>query len=166
MNLHSNPYSTRSQMMILLLGALVDRKGAYTKQDVLAIIEGLKWFEMRQEDKLRYPTVQSDEPRWKTLIAFTRKDCVEDKLFEDDECRDSWQISQNGMNEFVRLRDCFASGELDCSKCYMWSHVFKKHMRPEYAPSGSDKDRPGDIYRDYYYKSNRFDKYLSMLDDL
>ena len=138
MNLHSNPYSTRSQMMILLLGALVDRKGAYTKQDVLAIIEGLKWFEMRQEDK----------------------------LFEDDECRDSWQISQNGMNEFVRLRDCFASGELDCSKCYMWSHVFKKHMRPEYAPSGSDKDRPGDIYRDYYYKSNRFDKYLSMLDDL
>lgn len=151
-------------MMILLLGALSDRKGAYSKQDVLAIIEELKWFDLRQDDKVPYPTVQSKEQRWKTLIAFTRKDCVEDKLFEDDGCHDSWQISKNGRNIYARFKDAFASGKLDCSKCYMWSDVFKKHLRPEYTPSERDMDRPGDVYKDYYKinKINLFQKYLNM----
>ncbi len=39
MNLISNHYSTRNQMMILLLGALLDRKGAYSKQEVLSIVD-------------------------------------------------------------------------------------------------------------------------------
>lgn len=161
-------YSTRSQMMILLLGALFDCKGAYTKQDVLAIVESLKWFDLRQDDKKPYPTVQSKEPRWKTLIAFTRKDCVEDedKLFEDDGSRDSWQISKNGRNVYAIFREHFASGKLDCSKCYMWSNVFKKHLRPEYIPLERDLNRPGDIYKDYY-KANILQKYLNYgLDDL
>ncbi len=153
-------------MMILLLGALFDRKGAYTKQDVLAIVEGLKWFDLRQEDKLRYPTVQSNEPRWKTMIAFTRKDCVEDKLFEDDGTRDSWQISKKGRNVFAMFRECFTSGELDCAKCYMWSQVFKKHMNPLYSTSERDLNRPDDVYKDYY-QANLLEKYMNMgLDDL
>lgn len=153
-------------MMILLLGALFDRKGAYPKQDVLAIVAGLKWFDLRQDDKIPYPTVQSKEPRWKTLIAFTRKDCVEDGLFEDDGTRDSWQISKNGRNVFAIFRENFASGELDCSKCYMWSNVLKKHMNPGYSPSERDLGRPGDVYKDYY-KASVLGKYLTIsLDDL
>lgn len=147
--------------MILLLGALFDRKGAYTKQDVLAIVERLKWFDLRQDDKIPYPTVQSKEPRWKTMIAFTRKDCVEDKLFEDDGTRDSWQITKKGRNVFAIFREYFASGELDCTRCYMWSHVFKKHMNPQYSPSERDLDRPGDVYKDYY-RANILEKYRNM----
>ena len=137
-------------MMILLLGALSERKGAYSKQDVISIIEGLKWFNLRQEDKLPYPTVQSKEPRWKTLVAFTRKDCVEHNLFDNDECYDSWQISKDGRNIYTEFREAYAAGELDCSKCYMWSSVFKKHLMPEYSPSARDLHRPNDVYKDYY----------------
>jgi hypothetical protein len=67
MNLTHNPYSTRSQMMIMLLGALVDRKGAYTKQDVLAIIEKLKWFVFRQEDRIPYPKGQTTSTETTTV---------------------------------------------------------------------------------------------------
>ena len=161
MKIFPNPYSTRSQMIILLLGALFERKGAYTKQDVLSIIERLKWFDLRQDDKIPYQTVQSKEPRWKTLIAYTRKDCVEDKLFMDDGCHDSWQISKRGRNVFAMLKGDFSAGNFDCSKCYMWSQAFKKHMCPDYVPTERDLDRPGDVYKDYY-PTNQLEKWLSL----
>ena len=161
MKLLTNPYSTSSQMTILLLGALINHKGAYAKQQVLTIVEGLKWFDLRQDDKIPYPTVQSKEPRWKTLIAIARRDCVESNFFEDNGTRDNWQISKKGGNVFALFRENYASGELDCSKCYMWSHVLKKHMNPGYSPSERDLDRPGDVYNDYYRTSQQ-EKYRNL----
>jgi hypothetical protein len=148
MYLESNPYSTRSQMIMILLGAMSGLKGGHSKQEVISMIEGLKWFDFQTEDRLPYPSARTREPRWHTLIAFRRKDCCDEALFIQDGCRDSWQISNDGANAYAVRKAQFAAGQLDCSKCYIWSHVFKKHICPQYVPNNHDLERPYNVYKD------------------
>jgi hypothetical protein len=148
-------------MIMILLGVMAGCKGGQSKQDVISIIQDLKWFDLREEDKKPYPTVTTREPRWHTLIAFRRKDCYEEDLFVRDGIRDSWQISKDGLNAYAVRKSQFSSSELDCSRCYMWSKVFKKHICPNYLPTDCDLDRPEDVYKDYGF-ARRLDRYLNM----
>jgi hypothetical protein len=72
--LAQKPYSTRSQMIMILLGIMIDCKGGHSKKSVISMIEESRWFDLRIEDRKPYPTVQTKEPRWQTLVAFSRKD--------------------------------------------------------------------------------------------
>lgn len=150
MYLDSNPYSTRSQMIMILLGTMAGCKGGYSKQSVISMIKESRWFDFQEEDRKPYPTVKTKEPRWHTAVAFRRKDCYEEELFVRDGVRDSWSISKDGTNAYVSRKIQFVSGELDCSQCYMWSQIFKKHVYPQYTPSDKDCGRPDDVYKDYY----------------
>jgi hypothetical protein len=161
MYLDSNPYSTRSQMIMILLGIMADRKGGHSKQEVISMIEESGWFDFKEEDRNPYPTVKTGEPRWHTSVAFRRKDCYEEDLFVRDGVRDCWTISKDGVNAFVRRKMQFASGELDCSMCYMWSLKFKKHICPNYVPSANDRVRPDDVYKDYY-RDRLMQRYLNL----
>lgn len=159
MYLEVSPYSTRSQVIMILLGTMVGCKGGHSKQSVIAMIKESGWFDFQEEDRKPYPTVKTKEPRWHTAVAFRRKDCYEEELFVRDGVRDSWSISKDGSNAYVRRKIQFASGELDCTRCYMWSQIFKKHVCPEYVPSDKDLGRPDDVYKDYYV-SKLINRYL------
>ena len=161
MYLDSNPYSTRSQMIMILLGTMAGCKGGHSKQSVISMIEESRWFDFQEEDRKPYPTVKTKEPRWHTSVAFRRKDCYEDDLFVRDGVRDSWTISKDGSNAYVLRKMQFASGELDCAKCYMWSPIFKRIIDPSYSPSDRDVARPDDVYKDYYM-ARMLDRYMNM----
>ena len=154
MYIDSNPYSTRAQVIMLLLATMHRLKGGNSKRRVIEEIESMSWFARQIEDLTPYPTV-STEARWKTLVAFRRKDCYEQELFEKDRIRDSWHISKDGTNTFVIRRSQFASGEFDCRKCYMWSPAFKEFIDPAYVPSSEDADRPSNVYDDYYKRDQK-----------
>ena len=156
MFLDSKPYSTRAQVIMVLLATMNRLKGGNTKQRVIEEIESMSWFARKIEDLTPYPTV-STEARWKTLVAFGRKDCYEEELFVKDGVPDSWQISQAGTNSFLKRKDLFASGDLDCRKCYMWSPTFKKFINPDYVPSPEDADRPSNVYDDYYKRNQHLE---------
>lgn len=96
----TNFYSTRSQMMFLLLAVLHDKNGGHRKQDVIDYIEKAKWFAKEPEDLQPMPSANSGEPRWITSFAFARKDCVEEGFFHDDGVEDSWQITKKGISAF------------------------------------------------------------------
>ena len=160
MYLESNPYSTRSQMIMILLGTMTGLKGAHSKQAVISMIKESKWFDFQEEDRKPFPKGNSKEPRWHTSVAFSRKDCYEEELFVRDRVKDSWMITIDGSNAYVKRKKEFASGKLDCARCYMWSPIFKKHIYPEYVPSDRDCGRPDDVYKDYYV-SKLINRYMN-----
>lgn len=75
-------YSARGQTIIILLSALRDLHGAHTKSETTNYITTEAWFDVKLEDKKPYPSQSTNEPRWQTLIAWARKDCVECGLME------------------------------------------------------------------------------------
>lgn len=162
--LEANPYSTRSQMIMILLGTMASLKGGNSKKSVLSLIEQSKWFDLRQEDRKPYPKTTTSEPRWHTAVAFRRKDCYEEDLFIRDGVRDSWSISKDGMNAYVVRKSEFASGKLDCARCYMWSPIFKKLMCDSYTTTDRDRDRPDNVYDDYFM-DKILRKYLALADE-
>jgi hypothetical protein len=149
MYLESDPYSTRAQVIMLLLATMNDLKGGHSKSSVIAEIESRSWFNRLPEDDNPYSSSRTGEARWKTLVAFSRKDCYEEELFTRDDIRDSWQISKRGNECYVIRKSQFKARELDCRKCYMWSSAFKLFIDPNYEQSPEDAERPSTIYDDY-----------------
>ena len=159
----TNIYSTRSQMMLILLGVLHDRPGGYSKSEVIGLIEEENYFAKQLEDKKPFKSKNCGESRWLTSFAFARKDCVAEGFFVDDDVRDSWQITKKGVNAFIAIKDEFATSYFDCRKCYMWSPAFKKVMFSQYQPTDMDAARPDDVYKDYRFERS-VTRYLDMID--
>ncbi len=105
-----------------------------------------------------YPKAGTNEPRWKTLIAWGRKTCLENGQLLDMG-RDAWAIARSGVEEIRQARAHYASGELRASLCYMWTGSFKKRMQPGYEPSATDSKRPFGVYRDLH--SSLLDRLLA-----
>ncbi len=144
---HIHYDSTRGQTMALLLAVLDDICVSVSKREVIQYIASRKFFDIQDEDRLPYPSAQSNEPRWHCLIAWARKDCVERGWLFDDE-RDSWGITRDGRNcHQVNLRK-FREGSWKAHLCYLWTPKFKKQIDPSHMPSGKDAVRPWNIYRD------------------
>jgi hypothetical protein len=127
---------------MLLLAALSEMRAIRAKQEVIAYIQSEHLFEIQQDDWVPYPT--QTEPKWHTMIAWARKDCVmrgREWMFDHDEA-DHWEATRRGLDVFQKFARKFQTGELDVRRCYLWSRTFKRKMYPGYEPSSRDSSRP------------------------
>lgn len=136
------------QIAVMLLAVLHDLKGARTKSQTIALIKDNGWFNFKPEDHKPFQWANASEPRWEALIGIARRICVDDGLISHDQVHDSWQITNKGVKWFSMLQRDYSSGDFDCTKCFMWSPVFKARMCPSYAPSDADVQRTGSVYAD------------------
>ncbi len=146
----SDPYSARTQATFILLAASFELKRSRTKCEVIAVIEHNQWFNIEAEDKIPYDS-QPTEPRWKTAIAWCRKNCVSTnpKLMESD-IQDCWIATKEGLNIIAEMKKVCAEGGYDVGQCYLWSSALKTYFNPEFSPSLNDKTRPQFMYRDSF----------------
>lgn len=141
-------FQPRGQCIILLFAALRELGGSVPKQVAIQCISDRKWFAIEPDDLKPYPSQQrTREPRWKTLIAWGRKDSVLRDYILNHE-RDSWALSRDGIQVWDRHRPKFASGEHDVRHGYLWSVAFKRYLCPTYEPSPSEAKRPWRFYDD------------------
>jgi hypothetical protein len=145
--------SPRGQCAVMLLAALRDlyvndSYGVVTKQQAIAYIKRMHWFEIELEDQEPYQSqrLASGEPRWHTLIAWARKDGVLRDIVSH-EGRDQWGLTPFGRKVIERFQESCRAGKRPVSECFLWSKVFKKFIYPEYDPSSKDTKRPANFYR-------------------
>jgi hypothetical protein len=155
-----NLFAPRGQIILMLLTALKE-EGSGTRQETCNRISHRGWFDIQGEDWPPYPTMTNLEPRWRTLIAWARKDSF-DFGYLDDIGHNCWQISRQGRQRSIDLKTQFAQRQLDVRRCYMWREPLKRFMWPDYTPSASDATRPQSIYRDELHH-DRFQHILSFL---
>src|SRR5208283_1163448 len=137
--------SPRGQCAVMLLATLHDMYinngiGNVTKREAIQYIARKHWFDICDEDREPYQSQQqlTGEPRWQTLIAWTRKDGVI-RDYVSYEARDSWGMTRRGRDAFeIFLKDC-ATGKKSCTPCFLWSVQFKKYMNPNYVLEPNDK---------------------------
>jgi hypothetical protein len=149
-------YSTiQGQCMIMLVVALSEIRVTVTKQEAIAHIAANRWFDVRlPEDMLPYPT--NLEPRWHTLIAWSRKHAVIRELMFDSQERNAWCITRDGIHIVSDWLIKFRDSTWNASRCYLWTDEFKKRMFPQWVPTHKEATRPRFIYRDLekeYYAS-------------
>ncbi|MFC4994238.1 hypothetical protein [Rubritalea tangerina] len=141
-----------------------------TKSECIQFINSRKWFDIQLEDKKPYASGNT-EPRWQTLIAWGRKNCV-DSGYIENEVRDSWQPTKNGLNAVVMMCKAFEEKRADVRRCYLFTTKFKQLIDPAYSPSDNDKKRPEYLYEDClpeYRKSvrgSKQDRINKMIHDL
>jgi hypothetical protein len=134
--------------MLVLPAILADLRCIKSKQEALRQIQQSHFLDIQPEDWQPYES--QSEPKWHTMIAWARKECViREYKFDHDE-KDSWGVTRNGITVFEKFRSRSTDGILDVRRCFLWSGAFKKKMCPTYAPSDRDAKRP---------------KQLSLLDD-
>ena len=142
-------YSPRGQCIFLLLAACRELGGSPTKQECLSFITDRHWFNKALGQDLQpYPGQGGDEPRWKTLFAFARRDAVEDHecIIQGETGR--WPISSRGRNEFERHKAYLLGNDLRLRLMFMTTPRFKDYIRPGYQPNDQDLVRPASIYED------------------
>jgi len=139
-------YQPRGQCIVLLFAALRELGGSVTKQTAVQYILSNKWFALEPEDLKPYPSqLHTREARWKTLIAWARKDSTLRELMLDHE-RDSWSLSREGIRRWDLLRSRFATGEIEVKDGYLWSPAFKHFLCSTYRPCLSEAKRPSGFY--------------------
>jgi hypothetical protein len=137
-------YGVRGQVIIMLL-QILRLEGACARQQATECIAQRGWFNIKGDDLAPYPT--QHEPRWRTLVAWARKDSFESHLLSDSGF-DNWQLSSTGRALADSLKQRFGDRRLDVRRCYMWRPAFKRYMFSTYEPSTLDSERPPYIYED------------------
>jgi hypothetical protein len=137
----------RAQCIVMLFAALHEMGGCHSKQETISYIREHHWFDIRDEDRLPYPSAATNEPRWHTLIAWGRKDAVLAELMFDHG-HDQWELTRRGIEEFRAVCSQYQLGVLEARRCYLWSVAFKQWMVSSFLPSDRDWPRPPDTYRD------------------
>jgi hypothetical protein len=132
-------YSHNAQRLILLLYTLRELKGAPSKRETLQYMRLNKLLATTSEDQEAYAT--QVEERWKTDIAFRRKDGVLFGLLFNN-ARDCWELTRDGRDLIDAVEAQCRSGQYDVRQCDLWSPYFKKILDPSYTPSSHDKQRP------------------------
>ena len=128
-----------------MLLQILHLEGECTRQHAADCIADRGWFDITGEDFRPYPT--QHEPRWRTLVAWARKDAFEHQLLADIG-RDCWQLSADGRRVVSSLQEGFERRELDVRECYMWRPALKRFMCSSYEQSPLDAKRPPHIYED------------------
>jgi hypothetical protein len=139
-------FGARGQIIMMLLTVLKE-DGTGTRQGTCNAISNRGWFDIQDEDWPPYPTMPNKEPRWRTVVAWARKDAF-DFGYLDDVGHNEWQISRAGRERYLDLKERFATGAFDVRRCYMWRETLKCFLAPGYVPSARDAIRPPSIYRD------------------
>ena len=163
MNYHFNYQSTGNQAVIMLMSALSDLGGIRSKREVIRYIARENFFQLAAEDIPPYPSVVTREPRWHTLIAFARKDCVVDGWFAGHDENDSWEITRDGLAKLDEWRNFFRTGRWDVRRCYIWRSGLKRRFQPDYQPSIKDTPRPKTIYKDSEPRHSQLDRLIALL---
>lgn len=140
-------YSNRWQEIILVLHALHELGGSNAKQQVIEHISQSGYYAVTKYDLPRYEN--HNEPKYHTLLAWARKDCVERNLILDHE-RDAWALSREGRRKIEEIHRVFSKGEYDVRKCYLWTPKFKKMLFPAYEPSVVEAKRPEQIFEELF----------------
>lgn len=132
-----------------MLFAALDAAGtSLSRQQATQSILANRWFAIQDEDRHPYLSqTGAREPRWKTLIAWARKDAILRGYLIGGE-RDSWALSRQGHSTWDSLRTRFRSGELPVREGYLWSQQFKLYLFAAYEPTPADAVRPVFFYRD------------------
>ena len=149
-------FSPRGQCIVLLFAALRELGVTSTRRQVVAFIDTQHWFAKEEEDLKPYPS--QVEPRWKTLLAWGRKDAVLRTWGLNHE-RDGWAISREGHRIWDRAHRKFTSHEWQVSLGYLWTPKFKNYLCQDYKQSASDLRRPLRFYEDV----SGLDKLVGML---
>jgi hypothetical protein len=139
-------YSNRWQGIMLVLHTLHELGGSNTKQQVIAHISQPGYYAVTKYDLPRYEN--HNEPKYHTLLAWTRKDCVARDLILDHE-QDAWVLSREGRRKVDEIHRVFSKGEYDVRKCYLWTPKFKKILFPTYQPSVAEAKRPEKIFEEF-----------------
>ena len=121
-----------------------------TRSEATDFVRRKQWFAIQQEDWLPYPSQKytSHEPRWMTVLAWARKDCVERALMPKQP-RNEWQPTHEGLDLYAAAMRGGREHVLDVRRCFLWSPHFKVHIDPDYQPSPHDVKRPDDLYEDW-----------------
>lgn len=131
---------------MMLLTTLKEVGSGERKQTCDAIAQR-GWFDIQGEDWPAYPSMPNHEPRWRTVVAWARKDAF-DFGYLDYVGHNHWQISRSGRQRYTELKEQFQAGKLDVRRCYMWRASLKHFHDPSYVASTRDTVRPHSIYRD------------------
>lgn len=141
-------YSPRWQCIVLLFAVLNEIRGGLTKADSIGRIYERGWFDTQPEDMLPYPSnrLTSREHRWKTIIAWARKDAVENHFMERGVVN-NWDLESTGRDIFAAIAKACRESRLDVRRCYLWSKIFKHRMDPTYTPGQPERRRPINLYQ-------------------
>lgn len=149
-------FSARGQVIAMLLHVLSQLPYSAKRSDITGLIRSGKLFALADEDERPYPSQRAaggDEPRWNTLVAFARQDCV-DRAWMHPRADNQWRISELGRQIMGVTKDRFATGKLEVRHGYLWTPKFKKLLCPNYEPSDLDEKRPvGSIYKDTQFSA-------------
>lgn len=96
------------------------------------------------EDNLPYPAAGTNEPCWRVLVAYGRKDAFEaEHLFDEHNHR---KLNRAGEEELARVLSYFQHGQGDVAQGFLWTPVFKRLLDPSYTQTSADKPGPKTIY--------------------
>ncbi|HEY4257329.1 MAG TPA: hypothetical protein VGM66_08960 [Candidatus Udaeobacter sp.] len=140
-------YSPRWQCIVMLFAVLDEVRGGLTKAAALERIFERRWFDFQPEDRLPYPSNKhtSREPRWKTVIAWARKDGVEHHLMQHGPVN-NWDLEGIGRDVFAAIAKACKEHRIDVRHCYLWSSAFKQRIDISYTLSPADAKRPINLY--------------------
>jgi hypothetical protein len=118
--------SRRGQFVILLLASLVDLDDRIpSKREVERHIEKSGYLNLIPELLESYGSKQ--EFLWKTELAQTRRDVV-DRGWLKNTIRDAWEITENGRQALLKVRERLQAGEWDVNQLTYWSPAFRHRM--------------------------------------
>jgi hypothetical protein len=88
----------------MLFAVLSEVRGGLTKADAVDRIRERRWFDIQPEDRLPYPCTRhtTHEHRWITIIAWARKDAVENHLMHTG-IRNNWDLNGQGLDLFAGI---------------------------------------------------------------
>jgi hypothetical protein len=130
-------YTTElAQRMMVLMAALSEKGGAFTKQEALQYIQSHRFLNIQPDDLKPYET--HTEPKWHTDIAWARQKCVDlEWMFRSDD-NDYWTLTRMGEEKFKAFAAKFQSKQWDVGRCSLWSTLFQKKMCQTYEPKDSN----------------------------
>jgi hypothetical protein len=117
--------------MLLLLFAVRKLDRAVGKSEAVGQIEKANWFAISQIHRTPYRSKVErgqTEPRWKTMIAFARKDCVLQGHLLDTRVRDWWEITTKGLRTCHNLLQHVAQDHVEFRRCNLWTPDFSKFL--------------------------------------
>ena len=131
----------------MLFAVLSEVRGGLTKADAVDRIRERRWFDIQPEDRLPYPSTRhtTHEHRWITIIAWARKDAVENHLMHTG-IRNNWDLNGQGLDLFAGIAKACRESRIDVRRCYLWSAAFKLRMDPSYTPGQPERKRPINLY--------------------
>jgi len=143
-------YTIDWQHLVCLLYSLRQLRGENSRFETTIFIRRFALLSLNGEDYAPYRTQK--EPSWQTDIAWARKIGVLMGLVSYL-ARDSWGLTRDGIATIDHLLEQGQKGEIDASRCFLWSPTLKRIFDLDYVASSSDTPRPSKKHKTAYDSS-------------